>query len=91
MRTTNFVKEEDSALGRERGKGEKPRGPGLRDQKGGDADLSENKQDGQKPHPHSDLVINVFSLLLLLEGTQEDKRISGGTGGKADLIWNMFP
>lgn len=64
---------------------------GTRDQKGGDAVLSEKKQDGHKPTQHSDLVINVFSLLLLLEETQEDRRVSGGTGGKANSIWNIFP
>lgn len=70
MRTTNLVKEEDSALGRERGEGEKPRGPGLRDQKGGDAALLENKQDGQKPQ-HSDLAITVT--------------VRGHSGGQAEF------
>ena len=39
MRTSNLVKEEDSALGSEGAKGKKPKGSSLRNQKVGDAAL----------------------------------------------------
>lgn len=90
MRTSNLVKEKDSALGSEGAKGKKPNGSSLRNQKVGDAALWDNKQDGWKPQ-YSDLLVNVLLLLLLLEGTQEDRFLEGLVGGKTNLIWDIFP